>query len=64
MRSQDFACYLEHVPGVLFRLGTVVARTTAPGLHTPHFDIDERALGLVVKLFTHSVVAWSQPDTA
>lgn len=43
MGGEDFALYLEHVPGVFFRLG--VQRPGAPfhPLHSPEFDPDESA---------------------
>jgi len=40
MLSEDFSYYLERVPGVLFKLGI----GTGIPLHTPEFDLDERAL--------------------
>jgi amidohydrolase len=49
--GEDFAWYLESVPGTLARLGT---RT--PGsvddfdIHQPAFDIDERAIGVGVRI--------------
>lgn len=45
MGSEDFAFYTHVMPGCFFRLGTGAPDETAPrGLHTPTFDIDERAL--------------------
>jgi amidohydrolase len=61
MGSEDFACYLEHVPGAMFRLGSATDPMTAPGLHTPNFDIDERAIGVGAKLLSQAVVAWCSP---
>jgi amidohydrolase len=49
--GEDFAWYLESVPGSLARLGT-----RAPGsgqdfdIHQPAFDIDERAIGIGMQL--------------
>lgn len=47
MGAEDFACYLEKVPGAFAFLGT---RGRAPRTHfnhhNPHFDIDESALPL------------------
>ncbi len=40
MLSEDFSYYLEKVPGVFFKLGI----GTGIPLHTPEFDLDERAL--------------------
>src|SRR3954466_11110725 len=34
MGSEDFAYYLEHVPGMMFRLGAAGDTETWPGLHT------------------------------
>ena len=49
--GEDFAWYLESVPGALCRLGT-----RRPGsdddfdIHQPAFDVDERAIGVGVRL--------------
>ncbi|HEY2551027.1 MAG TPA: amidohydrolase [Streptosporangiaceae bacterium] len=49
--GEDFAWYLESVPGALARLGT-----RRPGsdddfdIHQPKFDVDERAIGVGVRL--------------
>ena len=49
--GEDFAWYLESVPGSLFRLGT-----RRPGsveefdIHQPMFDVDERSIGVGVKV--------------
>jgi amidohydrolase len=49
--GEDFAWYLESVPGALARLGT-----RRPGsaddfdIHQPAFDVDERAIGLGVRI--------------
>ncbi|MEO1075322.1 MAG: M20 family metallopeptidase [Bacteroidota bacterium] len=45
--SEDFAWYLQEIPGSFYRLGTRnEARGIVHGLHTPRFDIDEEALRL------------------
>jgi amidohydrolase len=45
MASEDFAYYTQAVPGCFYRLGTRnEAKGIIHGLHTPKFDIDERAL--------------------
>ena len=43
--SEDFAYYLQHVPGAFYRIGTgnEAAGINHP-LHTPRFNIDEEAL--------------------
>jgi amidohydrolase len=49
--GEDFAWYLESIPGALARLGT---RTPGSGedcdIHQARFDVDERAIGLGVRL--------------
>jgi amidohydrolase len=61
MGSEDFAAYLEHVPGTMFRLGAAGADGQAPGLHTPTFDVDERCLVVGAKVLARTVVEWSRP---
>jgi len=49
--GEDFAWYLESIPGALARLGT---RKPGSGddfdIHQPTFDVDERAIGVGVRL--------------
>ena len=40
--SEDFGTYLEHVPGLLFRVGMGVG---CADLHRPEFDFNDDALG-------------------
>jgi amidohydrolase len=61
MGSEDFAAYLEHVPGAMFRLGAAGAGGPAPGLHTPTFDVDERCLTIGAKILARTVIEWSKP---
>jgi amidohydrolase len=56
MGSEDFAEYLEHVPGTMFRLGAAGGETPWPGLHTPMFDVDERCLAVGAKILARCVV--------
>jgi len=44
MGSEDFAYYLEHVPGAFFRFGARRPEWEPVPLHSPHFDIDEAVL--------------------
>ncbi|MXZ10637.1 MAG: amidohydrolase [Gemmatimonadetes bacterium] len=62
MGGEDFANYLDHVPGSLFRLGCMPARGSAPPLHAPDFDIDERALVIGAKILARSVVNYFDPS--
>lgn len=56
MGAEDFAWYLEKVPGILFRLGTCGRPGTDFELHHPQFDIDEKALTIGVKAFVWNAV--------
>ncbi len=47
MGAEDFAVYLDHAPGAMFRLGL---GDTSP-LHTPTFDFNDDALPIGVDLF-------------
>jgi amidohydrolase len=62
MGSEDFAAYLEHVPGTMFRLGCAGDRSPWPGLHTPAFDVDERCLAVGAKILARSVVEWCKGE--
>ncbi len=42
MGAEDFAYYTQEIPGCFYRLG--VQNPNQTGLHTPQFDIDEKAL--------------------
>jgi amidohydrolase len=59
MGSEDFAIYLQDVPGTMFRLGCAGDLATQTGLHTPLFDVDERCLAIGAKLLARSVVQWA-----
>jgi amidohydrolase len=52
MGGEDFACYLERVPGVFILVGS---RNESRGIvsphHSPFFTFDEDALGLAVRVF-------------
>ncbi len=51
--GEDFAWYLESIPGALARLGT---RKPGSGddfdIHQPTFDVDERAIGVGIRLLS------------
>ena len=42
--GEDFAWYLEHVPGAMARFGVWAGHGPMRDLHQPTFDLDERAL--------------------
>jgi len=54
--GEDFAWYLHLTPGAMARLGTRAPAATAAGdLHQPTFDIDERAIGIGVRVLASVV---------
>ena len=58
MGGEDFAFYLEQVPGTMFRLGVGVPGTvTSMDIHQSTFDIDESAIAYGVRVFTHTALA-------
>jgi len=61
MGGEDFANYITHVPGAMFRLGCAPPGESAPPLHSPHFDLDERALAIGAKILARTAVRWSKP---
>jgi amidohydrolase len=55
--GEDFAWYLESIPGALARLGTRVPGSTASlDIHQPTFDVDERAIGIGVKTMAATAI--------
>ena len=60
--GEDFAWYLHLVPGAMARLGTRTPGTlTAGDLHQPTFDIDERAIGVGVRVLAAIVSRGDAP---
>ena len=56
MGSEDFAHYLEYVPGALVRIGTASGPRTQHPLHDASFDIDEAALAPAVQLMVGTLL--------
>ncbi|NLU66777.1 amidohydrolase [Streptomyces sp. HNM0574] len=51
--GEDFSWYLEHVTGAMARLGVrTPGERRVRDLHQGDFDVDERAIGIGVELFT------------
>ncbi|MEF8795036.1 MAG: amidohydrolase [Salinivenus sp.] len=50
MGGEDFAHYLEHVPGAFIRVGTASGPETSYPLHHHRFDIDETPLAPTARL--------------
>jgi len=51
MGAEDFSFYLDHAPGVFFRLGTGDGTGKQAPAHNPYFNFNDRALGPGVKMF-------------
>ena len=49
--GEDFSWYLEHVPGAMMRLGAWSGQDDPQDLHQGNLNVDERAIGVGVKLF-------------
>lgn len=52
MGGEDFAHYLQHVPGALLRVGSRSGPETAHPLHDARFDIDESSLATAACLMS------------
>ncbi len=64
MGAEDFSCYLEHIPGAMFRLGCVSDKYGGSYLHTPNFDIDEEALRIGAKVMARAAIHWAEPGAS
>ncbi|AQA01543.1 N-acyl-L-amino acid amidohydrolase [Mycobacterium sp. MS1601] len=53
--GEDFSWYLEEVPGAMARLGVWSGVGPQLDLHQPTFDLDERALGVGVRVMVNLV---------
>ncbi len=53
--AEDFAEFLNEVPGAMFRLGVASSNGCAP-LHSSRFDPDERAIAVGIKVIIESIV--------
>ena len=53
--AEDFAEFLNKVPGAMFRLGVSGQKVCAP-LHSSEFDPDERAISVGIKVITRSII--------
>ncbi|MGW0518954.1 MULTISPECIES: M20 family metallopeptidase [unclassified Crossiella] len=54
--GEDFAWYLEHVPGSFARLGVWSGQGPQKDLHQPTFDLDERALPVGIRIMTQAAI--------
>jgi amidohydrolase len=56
MGSEDFAHYLDHIPGALIRVGTSDGPSTSHPLHDSRFDIAEAALTPTAELISQLLI--------
>jgi amidohydrolase len=54
--GEDFAWYLESIPGAYARLGTRAPGAAEFDIHQATFDVDERAIGVGVRLQVHTAL--------
>lgn len=59
--AEDFALYLQHAPGAMFRLGVGFRDRYNPPLHHPQFEADERAI--YTGVVTLAAAAWRYWDS-
>jgi amidohydrolase len=59
--GEDFAWYLEHVPGAMARLGVWSGEGPMHDIHQPAFDIDERALPFGVRVLARTALIALDP---
>ena len=53
--GEDFSWYLEEIPGAMARLGVWSGEGPQLDLHQPTFDLDERALGIGVRVLVNVI---------
>jgi hippurate hydrolase len=57
MGVEDFAYYLQHVPGMMFRIGVRPRDAeTCPALHNPRFNFNDEALPVGMRMFCELAV--------
>ena len=54
--GEDFAWYLEHVPGAMARLGVWSGDGPMRDIHQPSFDLDERAIPFGVRVLARTAL--------
>ena len=53
--GEDFSWYLEEIPGAMARLGVWSGQGQQLDLHQPTFDLDERALGVGLRVMVNII---------
>jgi len=65
MGAEDFAYFCQKWPGAMAGLGCHdPARGIEFGLHSPHFDMDERVLDVGVRLMSHALIQYIEKERA
>lgn len=62
MGAEDFGNYGLQVPGCMLRLGVGIEGQPLHHLHTPSFDLDERALAIGAKILARTLVLLAKPE--
>ena len=57
--AEDFAFFLQDVPGTMFRLGVAGENGCAP-LHSGHFSLDERCLELGIQILSQTIIMFTE----
>ena len=61
MGVEDFAYYLQHVPGMMFRVGVKPKnQDTYPALHNPRFNFNDDALPVGIRMFCELAMRFLQ----
>lgn len=61
MGGEDFAYYLQQVPGCFFFIGVEPHdRSSYPALHNDHYDFTDAALAVGMRMFTELVLNWGK----
>jgi amidohydrolase len=60
MGGEDFAFYLQKVPGAMFRLGVERPGEPAARLHQPQYDFNDDALAVGVRVLAATARKWLQ----
>lgn len=62
MGGEDFAAYMKCCPGSQFRLGCA-GSLPWPHLHSPVFDVDEKAIAVGVRVMSRALLMLAQSNT-
>lgn len=62
MTAEDFGYYTQQFPSVFYRFGVAQERGTTGALHTPHFNLNEKALETATSVLAWLAVNFLQSD--